>query len=422
MWYAHQVHTGKCIPIAFLVPCTPYGLENKQMEYRFARRMGCLPPSFLGELFRVSSQPGVISFAGGLPGSDVIDVEGIAEASRHVLSEEGRIALQYSTTDGFLPLREYIADRYRDRLGLPATAGEIQIVNGSQQCLDLMAKILVDPGDHIGMERPGYLGAIEAFSLYEPVIHAVTLADSGPDLTSFETLVHARPLRFFYGIPNSQNPSGRTYSEESRRAVAEIIQETDTLFFEDDAFGELFFDGRARLPVKRFLPEQGIMSGSFSKVIAPGMRIGWVYAPQIVLTQFNAAKQAADLHSNFLSQMVLHRYLITHDLDSHARDVARIYGERCRLMCELLDDLMPAEMTHTTPEGGMFLICTLPRGVSAMEVFSRGVQEGVAVLPGVPFCADGGGDTTIRLNFSSAGEEAIREGIGRLARVIRNLG
>lgn len=392
------------------------------MEYRFARRMGCLPPSFLGELFRVSSQPGVISFAGGLPGSDVIDVEGIAEASRHVLSEHGRIALQYSTTDGYLPLREYIADRYRDRLGLPATAGEIQIVNGSQQCLDLMAKILVNPGDHIGMERPGYLGAIEAFSLYEPVIHAVTLADSGPDLTSFETLAHGYPLRFFYGVPNSQNPSGQTYSEENRRAIALIIRETDTLFFEDDAFGELFFDGRARLPVKRFLPEQGIMSGSFSKVIAPGMRIGWVYAPHVVLTQFNAAKQAADLHSNFLSQMILHRYLTTHDLDSHARAVARVYGERCRLMCELLDDLMPGDMTHTTPEGGMFLMCTLPSKISAMQVFSRGVQEGVAVLPGVPFCADGGGDTMIRLNFSSVGEEAIREGIGRLARVIRNLG
>jgi len=392
------------------------------MEYHFARRMRCIPPSFLGELFRVSSQPGVISFAGGLPGADVIDVAGIAEASRHVLEEEGRTALQYSTTDGYLPLREYIADRYRRRLGLPATAGEIQIVNGSQQCLDLVARILTDPGDHIGMERPGYLGAIEAFSLCEPVIHTVPLHDDGPDLACFSDLLGKHPLRFFYGIPNSQNPSGRTYSEESRRAIAEIVQETDTLFYEDDAFGELFFDGRARPPVTRFLPGQGIMSGSFSKIIAPGMRIGWLYAPQPVLAQFNCAKQAADLHSNFLCQMVLHRYLATHDLDSLARAVSRVYGERCRLMCELLDDLMPAEMTHTTPEGGMFLMCTLPRGTSSMEVFSRGVQEGVAVLPGVPFCVDGSGDDTIRLNFSSAGEEAIREGMTRLARVIRDLG
>ncbi len=391
------------------------------MEYRFARRMTCIPPSFLGELFRVSSQPGVISFAGGLPGSQHIDVDGLARAAHEVLSEEGRIALQYSTTDGYPPLREFIAQRYRNRLGLPATADEIQIVNGSQQCLDLMAKILADPGDHIGMERPGYLGAIEAFSLYEPAIHAVPLTDSGPDLRSFEALVRGYPLRFFYGIPNSQNPSGRTYSQDCRKELAEILDDTGTIFYEDDAFGELFFDGKPRLPVRRFLPDQGVMSGSFSKIVAPGMRIGWIFAPGPVLAQFNAAKQAADLHSNFLSQMILSRYLSTHDLDSHVRKVSRIYGENCRLMCELLDDLMPEGMTHTTPEGGMFLMCSLPAGFSSMEVFREGISEGVAVLPGTPFYVDGGGEDTIRLNFSSAGEEAIREGMERLARVIRKL-
>ncbi len=391
------------------------------MEYHFARRMSCIPPSFLGELFRVSSQPGIISFAGGLPGSGHIDVDGVAAAAQEVLSEQGRAALQYSTTDGYLPLREYIANRYRQRLGLPATADEIQIVNGSQQCLDLMAKILADPGDHIGMERPGYLGAIEAFSLYEPVIHAVPLTDSGPDLDSFGNLVRRHPLRFFYGIPNSQNPSGRTYSHDCRKALAEILDGTGTIFYEDDAFGELFFDGKPRLPVKRHLPDRGVMSGSFSKIVAPGMRIGWIYAPGPVLSQFNAAKQAADLHSNFLCQVILHRYLSTHDLDSHVRKVSRAYGESCRLMCELLDDLMPEGMSHTTPEGGMFLMCTLPPGISSMEAFRTGVSEGVAVLPGTPFYVDGGGEDTIRLNFSSAGEEAIRGGMERLARVIRKL-
>ena len=391
------------------------------MEYRFARRMGCLPPSFLGELFRVSSQPGIISFAGGLPSSGLIDAEGLSRATRQVIEEEGRMPFQYSTTDGYLPLREYIADRYRRRLGIPAEADEIQIVNGSQQCLDLVAKILLDPGDHLGMERPGYLGAIEAFSLYEPVIHAVPLNDEGPDLERFAALVHQHPLRFFYGIPNSQNPSGRTYAESSRKAIAELLSGTQTLFYEDDAFGELFFDGRPRLPVKRFLPEQGIMSGSFSKIVAPGMRTGWIFAPRPVLGQFNTAKQAADLHSNFFCQVVLHRYLTTTDLDSHVRAVSRIYGERCRLMCELLDDLMPRGMTHTTPEGGMFLLCSLPSGVSSMEVFSEGVREGVAVLPGVPFYVDGGGTDTIRLNFSNADPDAIREGISRLARVMKRL-
>ncbi|NYT08216.1 MAG: PLP-dependent aminotransferase family protein [Methanomicrobiales archaeon] len=391
------------------------------MEYRFARRMSCIPPSFLGELFRVSSQPGVISFAGGLPGSEHIDVDGLAGAARDVLSDEGRSALQYSTTDGYRPLREFIANRYRQRLDLPATADEIQIVNGSQQCLDLMAKILADPGDHIGMERPGYLGAIEAFSLYEPVIHAVPLTGSGPDLTSLEALVREHPLRFFYGIPNSQNPSGQTYSRECRKALAEILDGTGTILYEDDAFGELFFDGKPRIPVHRFLPDQAVISGSFSKIVAPGMRIGWIYAPGPILAQFNAAKQAADLHSNFLSQVILHRYLSTHDLDSHVRKVSRVYGGHCRLMCDLLDDLMPGGVTHTSPEGGMFLMCTLPAGISSMAVFRKGISEGVAVLPGTPFYVDGGGEDTIRLNFSSAGEDAIREGLERLARVVRKI-
>jgi 2-aminoadipate transaminase len=391
------------------------------MEYRFARRMGCLPPSFLGELFRVSAQPGIISFAGGLPGTEHIDVEGLARASCEVMEEEGGSALQYSTTDGYLPLREYIADRYRRRLGITARADEIQIVNGSQQCLDLVAKILVDPGDAVGMERPGYLGAIEAFSLYEPVIHTVPLTDAGPDLDLFSDLLARQSPRFFYGIPNSQNPSGRTYTEEYRKGIAELLEGKDTLFYEDDAFGELFFDGKPRLPVKRFLPEQGIMSGSFSKIVAPGMRIGWMYAPGPVLARFNEAKQAADLHSNFFSQVVLHRYLATTDLDSHVRAVSRAYGEHCRLMCELLDDLMPPGATHTRPEGGMFLLCTLPEGISSMKVFSEGVKKGVAVLPGVPFYVDGGGYDTIRLNFSNASTEAIKEGVARLALVISRL-
>ncbi|KAF5087482.1 2-aminoadipate transaminase [anaerobic digester metagenome] len=390
------------------------------MEYRFSSRMGRVPESFLKELFRVSSVPGVISFAGGLPGSAYIDVAGIREAAREVFAEEGRTALQYTTTDGYLPLREFIADRYRRRLGLPAIPEEIQIVNGSQQCLDLAAKIFLDPGDAVGMERPGYLGAIEAFSLYEPDFYSVPLEEDGPDLAAFESLIRGHAPKFFYGIPNSQNPSGRTYSEGKRRAIAEILEGTDTVFYEDDAFGELFFDGKPREPVKRYLPEQTVISGSFSKIVAPGMRIGWIYAPAPVLRQFNVAKQAADLHSNFLCQVILHRYLSTHDLDAHVARVAAVYGANCRLMCELLDDLMP-QVTHTNPEGGMFMTATLPDGISSMEVFSEGVREGVAVLPGVPFYVGGGGEDTIRLNFSAAGEEEIVEGIHRLARVVRRL-
>jgi len=390
------------------------------MHYRFADRLSHAPKSFLNELFRVSADPSIISFAGGLPSSALIDTEGIREATCQVMEDDPSTALQYTTTDGYLPLREFIADRYRSRLGIPATAEEIQIVNGSQQCLDLFAKIFLNKGDHIGIERPGYLGAIEAFSLYEPVIDTVPLEDDGPDMAAFERLIHGSPEKFFYGIPNSQNPSGRTYSQEKRRAIAEIMEETDTVFYEDDAFGELFFDNRPRLPVKRYIPDQAVLSGSFSKIIAPGMRIGWIYAPSGILTQFNIVKQAADLHSNFFCQKILHRYLITHDLDEHIRKIVQVYSRKCRLMCDLLDDQLP-QLSHTTPQGGMFLMATLPQGLSSGTVFEAGIKRGVAVLPGLPFYIDGGGTDTIRMNFSTASEAQIHEGMDRLARVITDL-
>ncbi|MGB8309428.1 MAG: PLP-dependent aminotransferase family protein [Methanoregula sp.] len=390
------------------------------MTFVFARRIQHAPASFLGELFRVSSDPSIISFAGGLPSSELIDTEGISSAAQDVFKTDPRTALQYSTTDGYRPLREYIADRYRSRLGVPATADEIQITNGSQQCLDLFAKIFLDPGNLVGMERPGYLGAIEAFSLYEPEFLTVPLNHEGPDTVVFEKTMKEKPVKFFYGIPNCQNPSGCTYSQERRKEIAEILSDTETVFYEDDAFGELFFDGTPRLPIKRFLMENTVISGSFSKITAPGMRIGWLYASFEILKEFNIAKQAADLHSNFLCQQILHRYLVTNDLDSHIRKIVSVYRRQCQLMCDLFDDLMPS-LTHTTPEGGMFLTAELPSGLHAMKVFEEGVREKVAVLPGMPFFVDGGGTNIIRLNFSNANEERITEGMYRLAKVINGL-
>ena len=390
------------------------------LQFRFATRLSHVPESFLDELFRVSADPAIISFAGGLPCTALIDTEGMAQATNAVLEEDAGVALQYTTTDGYLPLREYIAQRYRARLGIAATADEIQIVNGSQQCLDLFAKIFLNPGDAVAMERPGYLGAIEAFSFYEPRISAVRLNEDGLDLTELGKNISENHPKFFYGIPNSQNPSGRTYSQENRKAVAEILAPTDTLFYEDDAFGELFFDMRPRMPIKKYLPNQTVISGSFSKIIAPGMRIGWILAPRDIIQQFNIAKQAADLHSNFFCQKILHRYLTTCDIDTRLRTITSVYQRKCRLMCDLLDDLLP-DLTHTHPEGGMFLMAGLPPGISSRRVFNEGIREHVAVLPGQPFYVDGGGNDTIRMNFSSPTEEQISEGLHRLTRVVKNL-
>ena len=388
------------------------------MHFNFSGRYKTTPKSFLDELFRVSRDPSIISFAGGLPDTDLIDLDGIREAAFTVFEEKGRAALQYTTTDGYLPLREYIAERYQKRLGIPASPDEIQIVNGSQQCLDIMGKIFISGGTHIGMEAPGYLGAIDSFSLYEPVIHTVPLNEDGPDPESFQEVIKTHPLSFFYGIPNSQNPSGRSYSEDRRKELAEILSGSDCAFFEDDAFGELFFDGKPRLPMKHYIPDQTILSGSFSKIIAPGLRIGWIYAPAPVLERFNHAKQAADLHSNLLSQMILHEYLRRNDLDHHIRQITRVYKEKCRHICEHLDSL---GLAHTEPEGGMFLMATLPEGCSSMRLFSEGIQAGVAILPGVPFYPEGGGEDTIRINFSSPSHEEIDFGMERLGKALGNL-
>jgi len=393
-------------------------------SYRFSKRMNCVPPSFLGELFRVSSEPGVISFAGGLPDASLFDSEGIKKAAIEVFSENAREALQYTTTDGYLPLREWIARRYRERLSLPASADEIQIVNGSQQCLDLVAKILTDPGDHIVLERPGYLGAIEAFSYYEPFFDPIPVTGEdpgGPDLCLLEKTVRTRPCSFFYGIPNSQNPSGMSWSADHRKSVAEILSGTGVMMYEDDAFGELFFDGKPRVPVKRWLSDQTTMTGSFSKIIAPGLRCGWIWAPGPILKEFNRAKQAADLHSNLPAQMILTRYLAENDCNRQIQHAARIYGERCRLMSDMIDDRFPAGTSRTDPQGGMFLMITLPVSVSSMKVFEEGIRQGVAVMPGFPFYVDGGGSDTIRLNFSASDEEQIQTGMNRLSHVIRSL-
>jgi 2-aminoadipate transaminase len=393
--------------------------ETLCRTYAFAQRMHNTPKSFIREILKVTENPGIISFAGGLPNPDLIDVGGIAEAAAAVLREDGRTALQYSTTEGYLPLRRFIADRYKKRLGLDVSPDEILITNGSQQCLDLIGKILVDPNDRVAIERPGYLGAIQVFSLYEPVFVPIELTPQGPDLAAFEAAMAGDTAKLFYCIPNSQNPSGITYSEERRKACADILAGTRTLVVEDDAYGELQFSGSSPRPFKKYLPDQTILTGSFSKIFSPGMRLGWVCAPPPVMDQLVVAKQASDLHSNYLSQRIASRYLADNDIDAHIRKILVAYKKQRDCMIAAMQNEMPDGVSWTSPEGGMFVWVTLPAGCSSMEVFSTALKEQVAVLPGIPFYVDGGGTDTLRLNFSNAGADRIAEGIQRLGRVIR---
>jgi 2-aminoadipate transaminase len=377
--------------------------------------MASTPRSFIREILKVTEQPDIISFAVGLSKPSLIDVEGIRQASESVLRQDGRSALQYSTTEGYLPLRQFIADRYKKRLGLSISPSEILITNGSQQCLDLIGKVMIDAGDPIGLERPGYLGAIQAFSQYQPEFHAIQLTDSGPDMIEFDRQCGSGKLRFFYGIPNSQNPSGITYSATCRQEIGSVLAGTDTLFVEDDAYGELDFFGRSLPSLWQYLPEQTIITGSFSKIMAPGMRLGWVVAPCKIMEQLIIAKQASDLHSNFLSQRIAGEYLRVNDIDAHIRTIQHAYRHQCDLMFTTIKDTFPESVTCTKPRGGMFIWLTLPDGCSSMDLFGLALREKVAVLPGIPFYLDGGGTDTIRLNFSNATDEQIVNGITRLA-------
>ena len=395
-----------------LVPCR---------SHPFARRMRATPKSFIREILKVTEKPDIISFAGGLPNPSLIDAEGLAEAAADVFHSDGRSALQYATTEGYLPLRQFIADRYRKRLGLDIPADEILITNGSQQCLDLIGKVMIDPGDRVAIERPGYLGAIQVFSLYEPVFAPIGLDAEGPDLAGLKRTVSGNPAKLFYAIPNSQNPSGITYSEKRRKECTGILEKTGTLVVEDDAYGELQFAPKSLSPLKKYLPGQTLLTGSFSKIVAPGMRLGWVCAPQLVMEQLVVAKQASDLHSNYLSQRIASRYLETADIDAHISRIRNAYSAQACCMLAALEEAMPDGVSWTRPVGGMFIWVTLPPGCSAMEVFSSVLRENVAVLPGLPFYVDGGGNNTLRLNFSNAGPERIAEGIEKLARVIRTL-
>jgi len=388
--------------------------------YAFARRMNRTPKSFIREILKVTENPGIISFAGGLPSPDLIDVEGISQAAAAVLKEDGRTALQYSTTEGYLPLRRFIADRYKKRLGLDVSPDEILITSGSQQSLDLIGKILIDPDDRVAIERPGYLGAIQVFSLYEPVFVPIELEGEGPDPAAFEAALDGDMIKIFYCIPNSQNPSGITYSDERRKECAEILSGTRTIVVEDDAYGELQFSGISHPPFKKYLPDRTILTGSFSKIFAPGMRLGWVCAPPEVMDQLVVAKQASDLHTNYLSQRIASRYLSDNDLDMHIHKIRVAYKEQRDCMIAAMQEEMPDGVTWTRPEGGMFIWVTLPAGCSSMDIFSDALKEQVAVLPGIPFYVDGGGTDTLRLNFSNARPGQITEGIQRLSRVIRS--
>lgn len=391
------------------------------MNTQFAERMGTVKKSFIREILKVTADPSIISFAGGLPNPASFPVDAIAKAAGEILSEDGANALQYATTEGYLPLRRFIAKRYKKRFGLDIDPDDILITSGSQQGLDLLAKIFLDKGDGVLVERPGYLGAIQALSIFEPKFSCVPLNDDGVDLGALEKVLAEESPKFFYAVPNFQNPSGLSYSAENRRRAAEILSRHGIIFVEDDPYGELRFSGEDAPSMRCFLGEGAVLLGSFSKIVSPGLRIGWIVAGREIMQKLVVAKQAADLHTNFFSQRVLERYLSENDLDSHIAMIKKLYKSQCGCMRSMIEKYFPAGVQCTRPQGGMFMWVTLPEGLTALELFDLAAKKSVAFVPGDPFYVDAVGAGTLRLNYTNADEKTIEEGIKRLAAAIGEL-
>ena len=380
---------------------------------RVSERMKGVKRSYIREILKVTANPEIISFAGGLPNPSSFPVEAISEASRAVLAESGPEALQYSTTEGYEPLREFIANRYNERRNAPVNPDQIIITTGSQQGLDLIGKAMLNRGEAVIVERPGYLGALQSFSIYGPEFRPVELTDEGIDTEALEQELLPGGVHLYYAVPNFQNPSGVTYNRKTRERVAELLKAHDCIMVEDDPYGELRFLGEDQPMMKSLAMDNVIALGSFSKIASPGFRVGWLAAPEDTRNLLVTAKQAADLHTSTFCQRVLHRYLMDNDLDEHIKGIRKLYGSHREIMVDAMKKYFPDNVRFTEPEGGMFLWVTMPDSVSSVKLFDKAIERKVAFVPGTPFYVEGG-DNTFRLNFSNADPERIEIGIRRL--------
>jgi 2-aminoadipate transaminase len=381
--------------------------------------------STIREMLKVTLRPDVISFGGGLPAPELFPCDAIAECTREVMDEYGPRALQYTVTDGIPEMREWVAHRLSRRLATPFDMDEILIVNGSQQGLDLIAKILIDPGDHIVLENPSYLGAIHAFDAYQARYLAVDTDEDGMVPESLEhVLAHAEPPpKFVYLVANFQNPTGRTLSLERRERIVRICEHFGVPIVEDDPYGELRFEGED-LPALTSYRTSGtiIYSGTGSKILAPGMRVAWlaVRDPE-VHEKLVLAKQGADLQSGTLTQYVFARVVArAEEFEEHVQTIRRVYHERRDVMYDALAEYMPKTVSFNRPQGGMFLWARAA-GVDTTDLLQVSAKENVVFVPGVSFYPHCDVTDGMRLNFSNAGPDKIREGIQRLALAIREM-
>ena len=398
-------------------------------EHRYAHRTQRMGSSVIRELLKLTERPDIISFGGGLPAPEVFPVKEFQEACNVVLRDFGAQALQYSTTEGYRPLREMIA-RHTARYSLEVTPDNIVITSGSQQALDFIGRVFINRGDRILVESPTYLGALQAWNAYGAEYVAVPSDENGMNTDELEEALRTGP-KFIYVLPNFQNPTGVTLSLERRKKLIELADKYGVPIIEDDPYGQLRYEGEPLPSVvvldNQFRGGNGTYSGNviymstFSKILAPGIRLAWVVAPVEVIRRLVMAKQAADLHTATFNQMVAYEVGKAGFLDEHIEVIRKTYHERRDVMLETMDEVFPSEVRWTRPQGGMFLWGILPEDMDAAEVLKVALQKKVAFVPGAAFHATGGGENTMRLNFSFSSPDTIREGITRLGLLLKEL-
>ncbi len=399
-------------------------------EYRYAHRMQKMGSSVIRELLKFTEQPDIISFAGGLPAPDVFPLKQFREACNYVLDHYGPQALQYGTTEGYLPLREMIA-RHTARYSVEVKPDNILITSGSQQALDFLGRLFINRGDYIVVESPTYLGALQAWNAYGAQYIPVRADENGMVVDELEAALRIGP-KFIYVLPNFQNPSGSTLSLERRKQLVELADKYGVPIVEDDPYGQLRYEGDhipsvVALDSQYRGPNGGHYSGNviylstFSKLLAPGLRLAWIIAPPEVIRKLVMTKQAADLHTATFNQYVAYEVAKGGFLDEHVKTIRATYKERRDVMFEMMEGMFPPEVTWSRPLGGMFLWGILPKEMDAAEVLKVAIDRKVAFVPGEAFHPRGGGKNTMRINFSYSSPDTIREGITRLGITLKEL-
>lgn len=391
------------------------------MELHFAKRMSYIKASEIREILKVTEQDDVISFAGGLPAPELFPIEEINEINQIVLKEAGTKALQYTTTEGYAPLREWISKRMNERLGTSFDKDNILITHGSQQGLDLSGKVFLDEGDIVLCESPTYLAAISAFKAYGCSFIEIPTDLYGMDMEALEDVLRkTKNIKLIYVIPTFQNPTGKTWNLERRKRLAELSAQYGVAVVEDNPYGELRFEGETLPSVKSFDTVGNILcTGSFSKIFCPGFRIGWIAGDKDIIRKYVLVKQGTDLQCNTIAQMTIAEYLKQYDIDEHIKKIVEVYRKRRDVAVKCIERYFPDNIKFTHPEGGLFTWIELPEGVSARKILEICLKRKIAFVPGGSFFPNENKENTFRINYSNMPEERIETGLQILGEVVK---